>query len=1335
MAKNFYITIVFLIYLSTVHTSLYAKSYIIQDTHNGDPLGSYMKLHIDDPKLSAEQVFAKFNEFKQSERDYPSWNITSNKTWGFIKFQNTELEQREVLIESDYAMTDEISLYEIKDGQVKYLLKLGDRLPFSLRSLYYRNAVFAVDLPPGESSYLISVYTQGPNKMPLKLWSRGEFEKKISQENFLLGIGFGFILLMACYNLLLAVSMRSASYFYYFLYNISFLLTQFGMMGVSGYFIENAIYQEWFSNWGFLLGGMLCNLFSTLLTVTLLDLKNKLPILAKIFLSSCIIHLVIIAGIVLQIDYYVMAVFTNTTTIICSISLLGTGLYYVIQRYRPAYFFTLARFLLLVGALGFVISNTGYLPTFFLTTYGLFIGGAFEVTLLSLALADRVRILRQQRRVERENFLKELIEKDSQLQKLSTNLKKEVVKQTEKLQMQRDKLIEQKKEIAQAHQKLKVVDQKKTRFFQNISHELRTPLTLILASHKNLVHQDPDNEELCVAERNARRLLRLVNQLLDFQKLTATEQKLNLKKVQLAPFLKHCVEYFQKACESKQIKLFCEGFESDDTRILSQIDALEKIVFNYLSNAFKYTPVGGTITIGLKRRDLHARIYVKDSGPGIDAEDQKLLFQLFSQVDDSDKRAVEGTGLGLALVKELASKMNGSVGIESSAGEGACFWVEFPVSDQSQSWQVLLVEPDENECEYIANAILQKTSIQRIKMFPNAEEALNFLNQNRTNIVLANANLPGMDGPGFLQAVANLQPQAHRILITVLEESHEQLQKAINFAKIENVFYKPFNDDTYSMIELMSHEKDCKQSKAFRELLIVDDDPQILNRMMLEIRNSTPIEQVMVSSNIKEAKRFLQKYRFKLVISDADLGEEESGADLLAHILQTAPETQRILLTAERNTSILGEAINRGKIQQILYKPIEFDTILPVILEALASSKIEDDIENDEDLDYHIKDWHLAGLDTGSDKHIEELDSAEPNNGTVIICDDVADMRHLMVQCLKKAGFQVLSAENGAVGLDKIRSIKPDLVITDWMMPKMTGPELITQMHKDEQLASIPTILLTAKSDEESKMIGTKLGATAYLSKPFDEFELQAMAKNLVELKKGERKIAELNRYLTEKVLCRFLPPKLVDQVIAGEVSIEQKPTTMPVTVLFSDLCHFTKMSEDMGPQKISIVLNQFLEEMSRVIFDFQGTIDKFIGDAIMAIFGAPESLPAEEQIKQACKCAIKMQEALQKLNQKWQVEGVGSMQMRIGIHHGPAVVGQFGSELRSEYTAIGPTVNYAARVQSQAPAGGIFISTNVRDYLKDGWQKAGLFNLKGIGDVNLFQLNWQPCLDDEEAA
>ena len=138
---------------------------------------------------------------------------------------------------------------------------------------------------------------------------------------------------------------------------------------------------------------------------------------------------------------------------------------------------------------------------------------------------------------------------------------------------------------------------------------------------------------------------------------------------------------------------------------------------------------------------------------------------------------------------------------------------------------------------------------------------------------------------------------------------------------------------------------------------------------------------------------------------------------------------------------------------------------------------------------------------------------------------------------------------------------------------------------------------------------------------------------------------------------------------------------------------------------------------MNAIIFRHGGTIDKFIGDAIMVMFGAPAELSAEEQASRAVRCALEMQERMPAIAQSWQAAGAQELAMRIGIHHGPAIVGNFGSQERTDYTCIGPTVNLASRIETACPPGAVSVSSAVVKLLDDEFSvdSLGMFNLKGM--------------------
>lgn len=223
----------------------------------------------------------------------------------------------------------------------------------------------------------------------------------------------------------------------------------------------------------------------------------------------------------------------------------------------------------------------------------------------------------------------------------------------------------------------------------------------------------------------------------------------------------------------------------------------------------------------------------------------------------------------------------------------------------------------------------------------------------------------------------------------------------------------------------------------------------------------------------------------------------------------------------------------------------------------------------------------------------------------------------------------------------------------------------------------------------------------------------------------SRRKIEGLQRYIETNVLQRFLPPELVQEILTGKSRLDDRTKTETVTVLFADLCQFTRATDKLGPETISHILNDFFINMSDVIFAERGTIDKFIGDAIMVIFGAPSPLPPEEQARAAVRCARKMQEKLQELNKAWELSEGQHFEMRIGIHQGQAVVGTFGGSKRSDYTVVGTTVNIAARVENIADPNSILVTEAITRFLHPAdFSQRGHYRLRGLDvEVPLFRI------------
>lgn len=245
-------------------------------------------------------------------------------------------------------------------------------------------------------------------------------------------------------------------------------------------------------------------------------------------------------------------------------------------------------------------------------------------------------------------------------------------------------LFNQNKVRAKANKKLKELDQLKTNFFTNISHEFRTPLTLILSPVEKILHQDKfhDNrEDLTLIEKNANRLLELINQLLDLAKLDSGKLSLKLREGNITHELKNIASSFESLAIQYSIDFRVE-IHNESIKMFFDSDKLQKIISNLLSNAFKYTPEKGLVQMISNISSTHYIIAIKDTGPGIPKEQQDQIFQRFHQLDQSTRNKYDGTGIGLALTKELVELHHGTLEVRSLEGNGSEFTVSLPINEK-----------------------------------------------------------------------------------------------------------------------------------------------------------------------------------------------------------------------------------------------------------------------------------------------------------------------------------------------------------------------------------------------------------------------------------------------------------------------------------------------------------------------------------------------------------------------------------------------------------------------------------------------------------------------------
>jgi adenylate cyclase len=257
---------------------------------------------------------------------------------------------------------------------------------------------------------------------------------------------------------------------------------------------------------------------------------------------------------------------------------------------------------------------------------------------------------------------------------------------------------------------------------------------------------------------------------------------------------------------------------------------------------------------------------------------------------------------------------------------------------------------------------------------------------------------------------------------------------------------------------------------------------------------------------------------------------------------------------------------------------------------------------------------------------------------------------------------------------------------------------VMRRLRKDPATTHVPVIFLTALTSIEEEQFGLDLGAVDYITKPISPPVVLARVHAHLERSGNARRL----QALSEK-LGRYLAPQVYKSLFDGSRDAEIRTQRKKLSVFFSDIKDFTASTVNWQPEDITFLLNSYFSEMSRIAQEHGGTLDKFIGDAMVIFFGDPDSLGVKEDALQCVKMALAMQRRMLELQILWREMGSDkTFQVRMGINTGYCDVGNFGSDLRMDYTIIGAEVNRAARLEQAADPGGILISRETYGLVQD---------------------------------
>ena len=318
----------------------------------------------------------------------------------------------------------------------------------------------------------------------------------------------------------------------------------------------------------------------------------------------------------------------------------------------------------------------------------------------------------------------------------------------------------------------------------------------------------------------------------------------------------------------------------------------------------------------------------------------------------------------------------------------------------------------------------------------------------------------------------------------------------------------------------------------------------------------------------------------------------------------------------------------------------------------------------------------------------------------ILVVDDQRANVEMMAGVLKGRGYEVFVAYDGAQALEEVRKRRPDLVVSDILMPVMDGYQLCEKLRADADTALLPIILVTSLDAQGERLKGIEAGADDFLAKPVNWDELFARVRSLLRVKTLQDQLMQVNAELAERVreqvaqlerlsrLKRFFSKAVAEAIVAGGEEMLE-PHRREITAVFLDLRGFTAFTDRADPDEVMELLRAYHATLGRTVDEFGGTLEHFAGDGVMIFFNDP--IEVDKPAERAIRMALALQEAFRPISDAWLKLG-HEVGLGIGIAQGDTTLGVIGFEQRWEYAAIGNVPNLAARLCGSASAGEIIL-------------------------------------------
>ncbi len=569
-------------------------------------------------KASLDDARSHASDFQISRRETVTLGHRNGSVWLRFEAENQRPEKDTWFLEIAYPMLDSIEIYILNaDDTVVYSARGGDHTPVVEREYSFQNYLFKVQLPAHEKRvFFLRVRSESTMQVPIFLHNDQGLVQSTTMENLGLGLYYGIAAVMILYNLFVFFSLRDVSYLFYVLYVSMYVGFQLAYNGLSTVHIWPG--QMWWGDHNINIFIGCIYVFAVLFTRSFLHTRSYLPKFDKILLVSLFYGVAIVAVGFLG-RYRIANILASAGTVILMLICIAAGVLALRAGYRPARFYLLGWILFLIGALLLGMKQFAILPSMFLTNYGSQIGSAVEMILLSLALADRINVMKTEKEEAREEAFK------------SQSL---------------------------AIQTLEKADRLKDEFLSNVSHELNTPVTTILGYAELLKDGEvsPENQPEVLKQMHAEseRLRSMLRLLMYTTKIDAGEIVPVPADLELDPLLAECVAETRGGTRGK-----VHSFRAEDSKWTLRADPelFRAAIVEILKNSVIHTPEGTITTIHASTNGSRRSIIFRNNGPSVPADALGKLNARFYRVDSSLTYKESGMGIGLFVASRLLECM------------------------------------------------------------------------------------------------------------------------------------------------------------------------------------------------------------------------------------------------------------------------------------------------------------------------------------------------------------------------------------------------------------------------------------------------------------------------------------------------------------------------------------------------------------------------------------------------------------------------------------------------------------------------------------------------------